>query len=475
MVHRLSALELAQEIRTGNLTAREVTDHYLARIEAMNSGVGAYLTVTADLAEQQADRADAALRAGIAHSPFHGVPVPIKDLNLVAGVPTTFGSAALSVTPMAGDAIAERLAEAGTIMIGKTNTPEFGLPCYTEPDVGPPARSPWDVRKSAGGSSGGAGAAVAAGLAPIAQGSDGGGSIRIPASVCGLVGIKPSRGRISNAPLGESVGELATNGPLARTVADAGALLDILAGHTTGDLFHAPEPPHAFMDAAARSPGRLRIGRTRTPFIADSTVDPEVIAAYEGTSALLEELGHTIIDVDLNIHANLVDQFENVWATLAASIPLDPSREDLLRPLTRWLRERGHELSAVDLSRAVSAMRQTTRSLLERWRDFDVLLTPTLAALPADVGALRNDADPAADFAAQKAYTPFTALANMTGQPAMSLPIMWTTNQLPIGMHFIGRPFDEALLISLGGQLEHAAPWRYRYVDLWEGHASSTR
>jgi amidase len=468
MVHRLSALELAQEIRAGNLTARQAAHHYLERVEATGALVGAYLTVTADLAEQQAVRADAALRDGTILSPLHGVSIPIKDLNLVAGVRTTFGSAALEVTPPVGDAIAERLADAGTIMIGKTNTPEFGLPCYTEPDVGPPARSPWNLNKSAGGSSGGAGAAVAAGLAPVAQGSDGGGSIRIPASVCGLVGIKPSRGRISNAPLGESVGELATNGPLARTIADAGALLDILAGHTTGDLFHAPEPPHAFMDAAARSPGRLRIGRTRTPFIADSTVDPEVIAAYERTSALLEELGHTIIDVDLNIHANLVNQFENVWATLAASIPLDPSREDFLRPLTRWLRERGHKLSAVDLSRAVSAMRQTTRMLLQRWQDFDVLLTPTLAALPADVGALRNDADPAADFAAQKAYTPFTALANMTGQPAISVPIMWSTDGLPIGMHFIGRPFDEALLISLGAQLEDAAPWWPRYAELWD-------
>lgn len=467
MVHRLSALELAQEIRAGNLSAGEAAHHYLERVEATSVLVGAYLTVTADLAEQQAAHADAALREGTILSPLHGVPIPIKDLNLVAGVRTTFGSAALTMTPHESDAIAQRLADAGTTMIGKTNTPEFGLPCYTEPDIGPPARSPWNLTKSAGGSSGGAGAAVAAGLAPVAQGSDGGGSIRIPASVCGLVGIKPSRGRISNAPLGESVGELATNGPLARTVADAGALLDILAGHTTGDLFHAPQPPHDFLDAAVTPPGQLRIGRTRTPFIADATVDPEVIAAYERTSVLLENLGHTIIDVELNIPANLVDQFENVWATLAASIPLDPSREELLRPLTRWLRERGHRLSAVDLSRAVTAMRQTTRMLLHRWQDFDVLLTPTLAALPADVGALRNDADPSADFTAQKAYTPFTALANMTGQPAINVPIMWSANGLPIGMHFIGRPFDEALLIRLAAQLEDAAPWSARYPELW--------
>ena len=468
MVHELSALELAQQIHAGNLTSQEVTQHYLTRIEGMNEQVGAYLTVTAERALEQARRADDALRTGEPASPLHGVPVPVKDLNLVTGVRTTFGSAAMDLTPTVSDAIVEHLADAGTIMIGKTNTPEFGFPCYTEPDVGPPARTPWDLTRSAGGSSGGAGAAVAAGLAPIAQGSDGGGSIRIPASVCGLVGIKPSRGVVSNAPMGDSVGELAVNGPLARTVADAAALLDALAGALPSDLFRAPTPATSFLYATRQDPGKLRIGRTRTPFISDVTVAPEVIDAYEQMSVLLEGLGHDVIDVELNVPDTLVPHFETLWSTAAASIPLNPNQEQLLRPLTTWLRERGRSYSAVDLSKAVTMLRQTTRSLVQQWSNFDVLLTPTLASLPVAVGALRNDSDPAADFQAQKAFTPFTAVVNMTGQPAMSVPVMWSSEGLPVGMHLVGRPFDEPLLIGLASQLEQAAPWQHRYLELWE-------
>lgn len=468
MVHELSALELAQQIHAGNLTSQEVTQHYLTRIEGMNEQVGAYLTVTAERALEQARRADDALRAGEPVSPLYGVPVPVKDLNLVTGVRTTFGSAAMDLTPTVSDAIVDHLAVAGTVMIGKTNTPEFGFPCYTEPDVGPPARTPWDLTRSAGGSSGGAGAAVAAGLAPVAQGSDGGGSIRIPASVCGLVGIKPSRGVVSNAPMGDSVGELAVNGPLARTVADAAALLDVLAGAPPSDLFRAPRPTTSFLEATQQDPGRLRIGRTRTPFISDVTVAQEVIDAYEQMSVLLEGLGHDVIDVELNVPDSLVPHFETVWSTAAASIPLNPNQEQLLRPLTTWLRERGRGFSAVDLSKAVTMLRQTTRALVQQWSNFDVLLTPTLASLPVGVGALRNDGNPAADFEAQKAFTPFTAVVNMTGQPAMSVPVMWTAEGLPVGMHLVGRPFDEPLLISLAAQLEQAAPWQHRYLELWE-------
>lgn len=468
MVHELSALELAQQIHAGNLTSQEVTQHYLTRIEGMNEQVGAYLTVTAERALEQARRADDALRAGEPVSPLYGVPVPVKDLNLVTGVRTTFGSAAMDLTPTVSDAIVDHLAVAGTVMIGKTNTPEFGFPCYTEPDVGPPARTPWDLTRSAGGSSGGAGAAVAAGLAPVAQGSDGGGSIRIPASVCGLVGIKPSRGVVSNAPMGDSVGELAVNGPLARTVADAAALLDVLAGAPPSDLFRAPRPTTSFLEATQQDPGRLRIGRTRTPFISDVTVAQEVIDAYEQMSVLLEGLGHDVIDVELNVPDSLVPHFETVWSTAAASIPLNPNQEQLLRPLTTWLRERGRGFSAVDLSKAVTMLRQTTRALVQQWSNFDVLLTPTLASLPVGVGALRNDGNPAADFEAQKAFTPFTAVVNMTGQPAMSVPVMWTSEGLPVGMHLVGRPFDEPLLISLAAQLEQAAPWQHRYLELWE-------
>ncbi len=383
---------------------------------------------------------------------------------------TTFGSAAYADhVPRTDDHVVTRLGDAGTVMIGKTNAPEFGLPAYTEPDVAPPARTPWDLTRSAGGSSGGAAAAVAAGLAPVALGNDGGGSVRIPASVCGLVGLKTSRGRISNGPLGGDVAGLACHGPLARTVADAAALLDVLAGPMPGDPHWAPPlpPGETFLAWAGREPGRLRIGRFATPVISERPVHPECLAAYEDASALLASLGHEIVDVPPPADPASAASFEDVWAALAASAPVPAGSEGLLRPLTRWLRERGAGLGAPAFVASLAAMQSLARAVLTAWRPYDAILTPTLASPPVAVGALRDDADPAADFAAQKAFTPFTALFNVTGQPAITLPLHVSAEGLPVGVMLAGRPAGEAHLLALAGQIERARPWADRRPECW--------
>ena len=264
--------------------------------------MGAFFTITADLAEDQAAAAEKAVTRARdpALPPLTGIPIPIKDLNMVAGVRQTLGSAVYADNvPATDDHVTAALRAAGAVLTGKTATPEFGLPCYTETAIGPPARTPWDLSRSAGGSSGGAAAAVAAGLAPAAQGSDGGGSIRIPSSVCGLFGLKPSRGRISNAPLMPDLFGLGTEGPLARSVADAALLLDVMTGNQPGDMYTLPPlpPGETFLGYASRPPGRLRIGRTLQHPIEDAAVHPDCVAAYEDASALLASLGHDVEDV----------------------------------------------------------------------------------------------------------------------------------------------------------------------------------
>src|SRR6202050_1471325 len=246
-IHELTVLELAAAIRARELSPVAVTDHYLRRTPELNDQVGAFYTITADLAGEQALAAEKAVAQAADPAelpPLTGVPIPIKDLNMVAGVRQTLGSLAYASNgPDTDDYVGTKLKNAGVVIPGKTATPEFGLPCYTETKIGPPARTPWDLSRSAGGSSGGAAAGVAAGAAPAAQGSDGGGSIRIPASVCGLFGIKPSRGRISEGPLMPDLAGLGVNGPLARTVADAALLLDVMTGNFPGDMYTLPPLP----------------------------------------------------------------------------------------------------------------------------------------------------------------------------------------------------------------------------------------
>jgi amidase len=465
-LHDLTALEQGAAIRSGDVSATELVDHYLQRVERLSDTVGAFVTVTGELARKQALLATGSV--GDASSPLYGVPTAIKDLHLTAGVPTEFGSATMAgYVPDVSDEVVLRIESAGLISLGKTNTPEFGSPCYTEPDNSPPARTPWDLERMAGGSSGGAAAAVAAGLVPIAQASDGGGSIRIPASCCGLVGLKPTRGRISGGPMyGDPVG-LATAGPMARTVRDAAAFLDVMAGPAVGEPTWAPPPPTTFLSACDQPPGRLRIGRFVTPLIADAPVHPECIAAYESATRLLVSLGHDVEEVDVPLAPEAVPTFETCWAVLTALSSAPPGTEDRLRPLTRWLQERGRAVSGPEFGLAVGELRRIAARALRALAPYDAVLTPTLAQPPLRIGEIRDDADPARDFENQKAFTPWTSAWNLTGMPAISLPLHVTPEGLPVGVMLAARPAEEHLLLALAGQVEAEASWIGRKPNIW--------
>jgi amidase len=471
-IHDLTMIELAAAIRSGELSPVAVTDHYLQRTQELNDQVGAFYTVTAELAAEQALAAEKAVAAApdkAALPPLTGVPIPIKDLNMVAGVRQTLGSVAFEANvPDTDDNVVILLRQAGAVMTGKTATPEFGLPCYTETRIGPPARTPWDLSRSAGGSSGGAAAAVAAGLAPAAQGSDGGGSIRIPSSVCGLFGIKPSRGRVSEGPLVPDLAGLGVNGPLARTVADAALLLDVMAENFPGDMYTQPPLPagETFLGYARREPGRLRIGRTLQNSVEGAEVHPDCVAAYEEASALLASLGHEVEDIAMPFGPDVVPFFETLWYAYATLAPLAPEQEELLLPLTRYLRGRGVEVRAPELFFAQGYLQAVTRAALVTLNAYDAVLTPTLALPPRPVGWF-DEVDPAQNFERQKLFTPYTALYNVSGQPAVNVPLHWSADGLPIGIMLAGRMGDEATLISLSAQLEQARPWQDRHPPIW--------
>jgi amidase len=474
-LHDLTALDAAAAIRARQVSPSELVEHCLDRIARLDGSLGAFVTVTADEARSQALAADKQVLAGAELPQLHGVPTAIKDLNLVAGVPARFGSAVMSdfVAPL-DDHVVRLLRQAGTISLGKTSTPEFGLPCYTETDIGGPARTPWDTDRLAGGSSGGAAAAVAAGLLPIAQGSDGGGSIRIPASVTGLFGLKPSRGRISRGPLDMDSSGLSVLGPLARTVRDAAAFLDATAIAQPGDPSWAPPlpPGETFLSWCDRTPQPLRIGRYIAPPIPGAQLDPECRSAWEQASELLASLGHEVMDIELPIPPSAIPAFETVWAVSAASVPVDPAHESRLRPLTRYLRERGRAISGPDYAAAVGQLSIISRQAITATADYDAVLTPTLAMPPRPIGWFCGTADrpvdPAEDFERQKMFTPYTAVYNATGQPAASLPLHWTPDGLPVGVTLIGRPAGEAALLALCAQIEAAAPWRDRHPACWQ-------
>ncbi|MFC4534071.1 amidase [Sphaerisporangium dianthi] len=469
-IHDLTALEQAAAVRARELSPVEIAKHYLERVERLDPRVGAFVTPTPERALEEARQAEARVLSGDDLPPLLGVPIPIKDLNLVKDVPIRFGSATYEgfVAPV-DDSVVERLREAGTIMLGKTATPEFGLPCYTETDVSPPSRTPWDLTRSAGGSSGGAAAAVAAGLAPAAQGSDGAGSIRIPASVCGLYGIKPTRGRISFAPVIPDLAGLSTNGPIARTVADAAALLEVMAHNQPGDLYVAPPSPVGFVEAVTREPGRLRIGRNATPVVPGAEVHPDVLAAYDRASELLESLGHEVVDMPPAFNGSILGEFERLWFCFACLHPVDPSMEAELRPLTRWLRERGFATPAPAFLQAQATLQTATRFAFLVMNDYDAILSPTVTQPPVPVGWFEDVEDPEETFHRMERFAPFAAPYNISGQPAVNLPLHWTDAGLPIGVMLAGRIGGEATLISLSAQVEAAVGgfWGDRRPELW--------
>ena len=472
-IHELSALDLAHAIRSKEISAVEVAKHTAQRAEEIGPKVGAFITTTPDLALTQAEAADELLRTASGTDeelpPLLGVPCPIKDLTPVAGVRYTAGSAALAdfIAPE-DDGIVTLLRQAGTLMVGKTNTPEFGLPPYTEPEVAPPARMPWDLERGAGGSSGGAAAAVSSLIVPAAHASDGGGSIRIPAASCGLVGLKPSRGLVSKGPLnGDGVG-LSTDGVVTRTVRDTAAFLDVISKPWPGEVYHLPRPATSYLEACDKPVAPLRIGVLTDPIVApNAPVHDEAINAVNRTVDVLTEMGHHVSQAPIPFEAEEWEAFVPMWATMALSAPIPEEAEGLLRPLTAAMREQGRHVTGIQLLEAINVMQRLTRITAQRWAEFDLIVCPALAQPAAPVGSIRNDEDPAKDFEDQKAFTPWSSLWNLTGAPAMSLPLHWASveeggPELPFGVLFGAGVGQEKTLLSLGCALEEAMSWNTR-------------
>lgn len=452
-----SAVDLARLVRSKDVSPVELVDACLERIERLDGTLNSVVTVDADGARAAA-RAAEATAGDPDRPPFHGVPIAIKDLNLTRGMRTTFGSRALTgFVPDMDDEVVARIRAAGFVLVGKTNVPEFGSVPVTESLLHGPCRNPWAVDRTPGGSSGGSAAAVAAGLVPVAQGSDGGGSLRIPASNCGLVGLKPARGRVSHAPLfGDQLAGLSTAGPITRHVVDAGALLDVMGGYAPGDPYWAPPPARPFAEEAATDPTVLRVGLVTSSDLVE--FDAEVVAATEAAAGLLAELGHTVEPFTLPLDEGLVAQFKTVWAAGIASLPIDPAT---LEPFNAGLYERGCAISAPQLLQAITGLQYATRAVVSASLDLDVVLSPTLAEPPLRIGALEGlDVDAAFERAA--AYVGLTPVANITGQPSISLPLASSADGLPLGVMLTGRPADEATLLRLAGQVQRAADWSRR-------------
>lgn len=467
-LHELSALDQWLALQRGEVTPPELTAHYLERIERIDPGLGAFVTVTVDAAARRANDLERTVPRTTA---LWGLPIADKDLDMRRGVATGFGSRAFAgtISPRS-DEIVEVLDGAGAISLGKTNTPEFGMHGYTESLVAPPARNPWDLALGAGGSSGGAAAAVSARLLPFAPGSDGGGSIRIPAAACGLVGIKPSRGLVPAGSGIESTGGLAVKGPIARSVTDAALLLDAMIGRKNGRIDHhftlrAPDDNDGdLLGAAVRGEGRYSIGVLgNSPFEdgMEITVSAEASAAVSVALAHLGTMGHGIENVRLEHDGGYLDAFRKLWRISASSIPVEDDRLGLLEPVTQHLVRSGRALGARDVVEALAALTAFERSVIAQFSRFDAVLTPTLALTPRPVGWWdTEDAD--GNFVQQCQYSPFTSFVNVAGLPAITLPVAETVDGLPMGVQLIGRPGGESALLALGSQLERRIRWQLR-------------
>lgn len=477
-------LGLAELVRKKEVSPAELVEAALERIETHNPALNAVIT-----------RLDAAARATaqapLPEGPFSGVPFLIKDLlATIAGVPTSGGNRLWKNIPAEVDSeLVKRWRTAGLIILGKTNTPEFGLTPYTEPGAFGPAHNPWDVTRTTGGSSGGSAAAVAARLVPMASGGDGGGSIRIPASACGLFGLKPTRGRTPTGPvLGEAWHGFAIEHALTRSVRDSAALLDATQGADLGAPYYAPPQTRPFLTEVGTPPGKLRIAFTGKPLLGQK-VDAEVLKGLEATVKLLQELGHELVEATPPVDG---EAFSLAFVTILAA-ELRADIEEAARaagkkvsvndfdPSSFGLGMLGKALSAQEYAAAARYLQTAAREVARFSAGYDLLLTPTLSQPPVKIGSLQpadsektlikliGSFDGGAllkamgiikPLAAQTfEFMPWTPVFNVTGQPAMSVPLYWSPANLPIGMHFIGQFGDEATLFRLAGQLEQAQPW----------------
>jgi amidase len=456
-----SVRQLRDALRARELSAVELLEACLAAVDQLNPELNAVIWRNDEQARDAAAEADRRLAEGDA-APFLGIPIPIKDLTPVAGWPVTFGSHGAPEGPSReSELVVDALAQAGFVLCGRTNTPEFGPITVAENLRYGISRNPWDPARSPGGSSGGAAAAVAAGMFPIAHANDGGGSIRIPASYCGLVGVKPSRGRVPR--LAQSWLGGVVEGVVTRDVADSAAVLDTIAVWDRLAWYNAPAPARPFAAETGTTPGQLRIGVMAEAPLGIPT-DDSCVAGARAAAAALEQLGHLVEEVEVpTISEEMIAPF--IVLTQGGLADYDGVDWSAVEPHIAHQRRLSKETSAYDYALAARALELLSRREVARWgRDFDVLLTPTSAILPPVAGAVleAQHATPEAPVSDVVASVSFTAFGNVTGLPAVSLPLHRTEQDLPVGVQLTGAPWDEATLIRLAAQLEQALPWADR-------------
>jgi amidase len=469
-VLELDALGQAQLVKKREVSPRELVDATIARIEALNPKLNAVVTPMFDSARALAE-------TRLPDGPFTGVPFLLKDLLAsYAGVRMTCGTRLLAdFVPRYDSELVQRYKRAGLIVVGKTNTPELGIVPTTEPKLLGAAKNPWDLTRSTGGSSGGSAAAVAAGLVPMAHANDGGGSIRIPASCCGVFGLKPTRGRVSLGPdIGEIMNGLVIEHAVTRSVRDSAALLDAVEGPAAGDPYFTAPPARAYLRECETNPDRLRIAFS-TKALTGVGVHADCIAAVTATTELLQELGHEVVEADPTLEGgDVMQSFITVWTAgtamdleRIASLRNRPIDQTEVEPLTWAMSEIGKTITAPTYLLAAARLEQVSRVFARFLSTFDAFLTPVLAQPPWPLGTfLENPDNPLEVLMRAADYCPFTPIANFTGVPAMSVPLFWNDAGLPVGSHFFARYGDEATLFRLAAQLERARPWANRRPKL---------
>jgi amidase len=462
----MDATAQAKLVRRREVKPIELVDAAIERIERLNPTLNTVVTPMYEEARTIA-------RGKLPYGPFTGVPFLLKDL-LASYKDVRMASGSVSQRDFVPDHDSElvlRLKRAGLIIVGKTNTPEFGLLPTTEPRLFGPTHNPWDITRTPGGSSGGSAAAVASGMVPMAHGNDGGGSIRIPASCCGLFGLKPTRAR---NPLGPDFGDmfsgLVVEHALTRSVRDSAALLDATSGPDLGDPYWAPPPKRPFLIEVSTDPEPLRIAFT-TSAVTGVPLHPDCVAAVRDVATLCDDLGHEVAEANLNVPGELLNQcFMVLWsagcvwtidgfAQESGQTPIP----DQFEPGTWALYEMGRQQTASAYLLALTALQRISRQIAQFFQEYDILITPTLAEPPVPLGTFDSPPDdPLRGLLRAGQFVPFTPIFNVTGQPAMSMPLYWNSDGLPVGVHFIGRFGDEAALFQLAAQLESACPWADR-------------
>jgi len=468
-LHHFTAAQQLRALRRRKFTARRLTEHYLSRIKRHDQTLGAFVTVDPDAALRQADHADELLTRDDA-PPLCGLPIGVKDLFATEGLRTTFGSAALKdFVPPADTWTVGLLRDAGAVIVGKTNTPEFGSTCYTENDVTPhPSVTPYATERYASGSSGGAAAAVAGGLLPLAHASDGAGSIRTPAATCHLVGVKPSRGLVSSAPAVPYF-SASTEGPIARTVEDAALLLDVFAQPAPGDLY-GWRPKRSFTSTLGEPTGRLKIAVWSDPGVGEP--HPEAEAALRRATSALRDLGHKVHEValparyDQSVRDAIVNWFGFTVAT-AVDTSVPPEQRHLLRPYNRYLDSLGRKLSGTEAVQAQAVIANFAGTFLAALDEYDIAVPPTTNGPAVPIGYYHEDDDVEGVPDRMLAWSAYTPWANYTGQPAVTVPTHQDADGLPLAVQLVGRQRHDAQVLALAAQLERAGLWSDIHPPCW--------